>query len=428
MIGNPEKQPGRALRFVLTGTYNSCNKGDAAMELGALQGIAQLYPGSEVTILSPFPDLDLPFYAPVAVERCNRRQLVRGTWGLLRAFIWRALAGERTKADWLLGPEFQRVRDADLVVDLSGDMLTEDYGVHVAYSHYIPLLRARVLGRPYVVCAQSIGPFRYTRWLARYLLNGAATVTTRDAISRDYLQRIGVSSRRVEWTADLAFLMTPAPAERADAILRTEGLVRDGRPILGVSVSRLIESHYRSRNPGARSLDFLAMMKHVIERTARKHSARVVLVPHVTGPTLGKDDRLISAALKELLGQSVTASSLIGDYRPEELKAIIGRCSVFLGARMHANIAALSSCVPTVALSYSHKTPGIMSSCGVGEFVAPIETASEDSLGSLVSRAFADRRRDLRRPARAVEVRTCAGAAEHRGVCRARLERERFNQ
>jgi len=391
MIEHPATQPGRALRFVLTGTYNSCNKGDAAMELGALQGIAQLYPGSEVTILSPFPDLDLPFYAPVAVERCNRRQLVRGTWGLLGALIWKALGGDRAHADWLLGQEFRRVRDADLVVDLSGDMLTEDYGVHVAYSHYIPLLRARILGRPYVVCAQSIGPFRYTRWLARYLLNGAATVTTRDAISRDYLQRIGVSSRRVEWTADLAFLMSPAPPERADAILRAEGVVQDGRPLLGVSVSRLIETHYSSRNPGARGLDFLAMMKSVIERTAYEHDARVVLVPHVTGPTLSKDDRIISVALKELLGQSVTASSLNGDYRPEELKAIIGRCSVFLGARMHANIAALSSCVPTVAMSYSHKTPGIMSSCGLGEFVAPIESVCGDSLGNLVARAFEKR-------------------------------------
>jgi len=391
MIGPRATQPSRALRFVLTGTYNSCNKGDAAMELGAAQGIEQIYPGSEVTILSPFPDLDLPFYAPVAVERCNRRQLVRGTLGLLGAFIWRAVGGDRTRADWLLGPEFRRVRDADLVVDLSGDMLTEDYGVHVAYSHYIPLLRARILGRPYAVCAQSIGPFRYTRWLARYLLNCAATVTTRDAISRDYLQRIGVSSGRVEWTADLAFLMSPAPPERADSILQAEGVVLDGRPLLGVSVSRLIESHYRSRNPRARELDFLSMMRSVIEQTAREHDARVVLVPHVTGPTHSKDDRIISAALKELLDHSVTASSLNGDYRPEELKAVIGRCSVFLGARMHANIAALSSCVPTVALSYSHKTPGIMSSCGVGEFVAPIETACENSLGNLVARAFADR-------------------------------------
>ena len=77
------------MRFVLTGTYNSCNKGDAAMELAATQGIVSRYPDSEVTILSPFPELDRPFYAPIPVERCNRRRLIIATVDLIRAMVWR---------------------------------------------------------------------------------------------------------------------------------------------------------------------------------------------------------------------------------------------------------------------------------------------------------------------------------------------------
>jgi colanic acid/amylovoran biosynthesis protein len=116
-----------------------------------------------------------------------------------------------------------------------------------------------------------------------------------------------------------------------------------------------------------------------------------VLVPHVTGPAWHKDDRVISAELLQRLRGTVEAHVLTGDHRPEELKAMIARCTAFLGARMHANIAALSSCVPTVALSYSHKTPGIMASCGMGQFVAPIESVSVATLGDLVARTFTHR-------------------------------------
>ena len=56
---------------------------------------------------------------------------------------------------------------------------------------------------------------------------------------------------------------------------------------------------------------------------------------------------------------------------------MIARCYVFMGARMHANIAALSTAVPVVALEYSHKTPGILrlfeqeeASCDMASFTA----------------------------------------------------------
>jgi colanic acid/amylovoran biosynthesis protein len=379
------------MQFLLTGTYNSGNKGDAAMELAAAQGISSHYPDSEVTILSPFPELDRPFYAPTPVEHCNRRRLIVATVDLIRAMAWRWLSGRGLRTDWLLSPGMRRVRDSDLVIDLSGDMLTEDYGPHVAYSHYIPILRALILGRPYFLCAQSIGPFRLTRPLARLILNRAAAITPRDRITYDYLKKIGVTNDRIVETADLAFLLAPAGESRAAEILTAEDIALDHRPLIGISVSHLIEKHYRMRNPGASGQDFAAFMKVVIERAAATHNAQVLFIAHVTGPSRSKDDRVMARKVREALDPDVSAWIVSGDYRPDELKALIARCSVFCGARMHANIAALSACVPTVAISYSHKTPGIMSACGLGDFVAPVESMSVDSLGALLARAFSQR-------------------------------------
>ncbi|MEX2148946.1 MAG: polysaccharide pyruvyl transferase family protein [Steroidobacteraceae bacterium] len=385
---------GRApgLRIVLTGTYNSANKGDAAMELGALNAIRDSAPDSQVTILSPFPGLDAPFYAPVSVRRCNRRNLVAATLDLVRAAIWRLLFGRSRRPNALLSEPLRLVNDADLVIDLSGDMLTDEYGPHVAYSHYVPLLRALVMGKPYFICAQSLGPFNWTRPLARWLLRRAAEVTVRDSISRRYVAAMGVRRQAPEQTADLAFLLCAAAPGRTLEILRREwGFEPAGKPILGISVSQLIEGKYKAARTDADDDAFVRMMRRVVVRTAREWGARVIFVAHVTGPSRIKDDRVIAARIADGIGAEVETKVLAGDYRPEELKAIIATCRVFCGARMHANISALSSGVPTVAISYSHKTEGIMSDFGMGDFVVSAATITEASLGALLSRAFRER-------------------------------------
>ena len=42
-----------------------------------------------------------------------------------------------------------------------------------------------------------------------------------------------------------------------------------------------------------------------------------------------------------------------------ETKWLIARCAVFVRARTHATIAAISSCVPTLSLAYSRKARGL---------------------------------------------------------------------
>ena len=357
------------------------------MELSAVQAIQNAYPGSQVTILSPFPEMDRPFYAPIPVEYCNRRRLILATLDLARGVLWR-VAGK----EWLLSAGLKRTRDADLVIDLSGDMLTDDYGPHVAYSHYIPLLRAIIVGKPFFICAQSIGPFTLTRLLARFILQRAAAITARDHLSLDYLQAIGLglANDRIEQTADLAFLLAPAEGSRAAAILEQEGIALDGRPLLGISLSQLIEDQFKKHNPAARNQDFIGLLKAALQQVAQTRDIQILLIAHVTGPSDHKNDRLIANRMHDAIGSNITAFVLQGDYRPEELKAIIAKCTVFCGSRMHANMGALSMHVPTVAISYSHKAPGIMQSCGVGEFVDAIASLTAESLALMIEQAFAE--------------------------------------
>ncbi len=350
--------------IVLTGTYSAANKGDAGMQLSFAQALRERWPEAKVVISAPFARADAPLYAGLAtVVQCQRRRLVVAAFQVVRAALWRLLKRAMgVDARWLIPePELQAYRDASLVVDLSGDMLTDDYGPHVALSHYMPLLNALLLGKPLFICAQSVGPFGPTRLLARWIFGRAQAVTLRDPISFAHVESLGLRSRPATATADMAFLLRPASAGRAIEILAAEGIEWDKRPVLCVSVSPILEKRYEAESRDR----FVAMMASVLDAFLRAHEARVLLVPHVTGPKAAGDDRRVASRVAGEM--RARADVILGDYRPDELKAVIGLADMVLGARMHANIAALSQGIPVVALSYSHKTPGIMAMLGQRE-------------------------------------------------------------
>jgi colanic acid/amylovoran biosynthesis protein len=368
-VRRPSSWPARYLEHVMSrtqytvlqvGTYSSRNKGDAAMEVSTARALQGGSGGVRVVISSPFPELDASSYPDYRVTRSSRRRLIWGTLLLGRAFAWQRLKRHTglDAAFLVRNDELRGYLDADLVVDLSGDMLTEDYGIHVAYSHYLPILTGMALGKPVAICAQSIGPFKWTRALSRRILNKVQLVTARDPITYDYLQSIGVDNPELRLTADMAFLLEPASNARVDAILRDEGVELTTRATIGVSLSGLIKSKFERYNPAARSAPFVRFFARLLDTVATTLDCNILFVSHVTGPAASKDDRIISKEVQAAMLQP--AHVLSGDYQPQELKGIIARTQLFFGARMHANIAALSSAVPTVAISYSHKTQGIM--------------------------------------------------------------------
>lgn len=383
-------------KVLLTGTYNSRNKGDAAMQLSMASALSQRFGRAvETTVLSPFPDIDREFYAPLPVELDERRRIVRATLDLLG------------------GHAVQRFAEADLVIDLSGDMLTEDYGPHVAWSHFLPLLRARRAGVPYILCAQSIGPFSLTRPVARSVIGHAAQVTVRDPLSLDYVKGMGFAAPRLRQTADMAFLLPTGDAESAASAIMQAGL-DPAQPILAVSASRLVARRFDKRHgQGA----FVQLIAAEAVRLSRAHGLQVLFVAHVTGPGAAKDDRVIAREILSAMGEGPFAL-FDRDARPEELKGVIARCAAIIGCRMHANIGALSNCVPTLAIAYSHKTPGIMQACGVADMVLDVDTMTAADLAAMADRLIGNRAQLSARLAAPVAAQKASAATNFDDVAR----------
>lgn len=219
------------LKVLQTGTYSSWNKGDAAMQLSLRQLVLSRWPDSSVTVSAPFPDHDASLYGADALVASGRRSPGRILAQVGRVVAWRLMRHSRPRAAAAIlaaDEELNAMIDADVVVDLSGDMLTDDYGPHVALSHYHPLLLSHALGRPVFVCAQSVGPFRQTGRLARWLLERCAAITVRDALSLDNLDEIGLQGpqstrRRLVTTEGMStpdtfqVIVSPRPTRRLSA-------------------------------------------------------------------------------------------------------------------------------------------------------------------------------------------------------------------
>lgn len=98
--------------------------------------------------------------------------------------------------------------------------------------------------------------------------------------------------------------------------------------------------------------NYLELMKYIINES----NATIALIPHVVWEN--NDDRKVLRKLYEDLGENERIV-LVEDHTAPELKYIISRCRLFIGARTHATIAAYSSLVPTLVVGYSVKARGI---------------------------------------------------------------------
>ena len=371
----------RVVRVLLTGTYCSKNKGDATMQQVFESVLKTELPGAQVSIASPFPDLDAVHYKSMPVLRSRRRNLPLATihWLVLEIMRLFRLRPQRYFPD----AEVDAMIHADVVVDLSGDMLTEDYGVLVGFSHFLPLLQALALGRPLVICAQSIGPFHKLTPLAKWILSRSRLITIREKFSAGLISKLRGQAIRPIKTADLAFMLQSASEARTNAILVDEGIESANKLRLGVSVSALLANR-TNRHLGAARQDKLVVFARALDRLIESTGTQVLLVSHVFGPKPSGDDRQVAVRLGERMRNPVQL--IRGEYRPEELKGIIASCDVFVGCRMHANIAALDSCVPVLGIGYSHKTRGIMADLDLEEWVLPVEGLDVETLEAAIIR------------------------------------------
>ena len=376
-------------KILIIGATFSKNRGSAAMLISAIKTLRQFIHDSEFTVLSPFPELDS--------RNCNMEnvRVISYKGGVLKLFsrfflamIWKMLHIPLLINEKLL----QEYANSDIIIDLSGDTFSDDYGSGASISHCFNILLCKFLNKPIVIYAQSIGPFKtkLTKSLSTFCLNRVDLLIVRDEITKNYLQEIGIANA-IHFTADSAFLLEAAPYEEIQKILLKEDIDTNNRPIIGISASQHIydlefkKSKQNSENP------YIILMVKIVDYLIEKLNAQIVFVPHVTNDDRPVDDRFVAKRIYEIAKNKDKIRLIDNEYSPGELKRVIRQCDLFIGARMHANIAATSMCVPTLAIAYSHKSYGIMEMLGMQKYVLDFREMTFDEMISRIDDLWVNR-------------------------------------
>ncbi|MEP2473683.1 MAG: polysaccharide pyruvyl transferase family protein [Paracoccaceae bacterium] len=259
------------------------------------------------------------------------------------------------------------VRRCDIVLDIgAGDSFSDIYGAKRFIKYMTAKATVLALGRPLILSPQTIGPFKagWARRVAFVTMRRAAAIFARDEKSIAILRDQGFGGD-VHLASDVALrLPYDAPAARAD----------DGPVRVGINVSGLLmNGGYTGANMFGLKGDYPAMMTRIVTRFAQMEGVVVHLVPHVIADTMPvEDDYRASETLARDVGQGVKMAPKFTS--PSEAKTYIAGMDFFMGARMHACIAAFSSGVPVVPMAYSRKFAGLF---GALEYPHTVDCTSD---------------------------------------------------
>ncbi len=242
------------------------------------------------------------------------------------------------------------VRAQHILLDIgAGDSFTDIYPdrrfAYIVAAKLLPLLA----GIPLILSPQTIGPFRrqpHTA-VAGWICNRAGHVFARDPISVEVAKRIAPKAH-VSQVIDVAF-----------ALPFTRPLRDDSKTVrVGFSISGLmLAGGHVTDNEYGLGFDFGTLTRRLIARFLSMPDTEVHLIAHVFAPAMPRDDD--ARAIDKLHAEFPATIRAPNFASPSEAKSYISGLDFLTGGRMHATIAAFSSGVPVVPISYSNKFEGL---------------------------------------------------------------------
>lgn len=305
-------------------------------------------------------------------------------WIFLLALLQRCIPIEGIRKQIVrFNPCLKALSEADFIGDIhGGDSFSDIYGLRNFVFGCIPDIIALLLGKRLVLLPQTYGPYksRLAQWLARVIISTATLIFSRDQEGLDVVRDItcnALDARRLAFCPDVAFsLAAMRPPEPAI----TPPLNSDH--LIGLNVSGLLyNGGFTRNNMFGLKFDYKDFIHALTERLLQQTDAHLILIPHTFTHDghVESDPEACRAVLASLADVSSDRIHLVAaEYDQSEIKGIIGQCDFFIGSRMHACIAALSQCIPTIGVAYSKKFKGVFDSVGMGHMVIDARTMDMD--------------------------------------------------
>lgn len=271
--------------------------------------------------------------------------------------------------------------ESDLIIDISGDAFGDYYHLLNMLSIGWRQLLILLFKKPLVLFPQSMGPFTNftSKLIAKMVLNYSKIILIREKISLVYIKKFINRSNNIFFCLDAAFYLKIS----TEKTIYDNFFEKDMRdfPIIGIAASQLISSE-----------KYIKIFSNFSNHLINIYNHNIVLIPHVIDTIKNiNDDRIVLKKIYQNIDNKEKCLLIERDLDAPVLKNLIGKCDIFIGSRMHSNIASISSNVPTIAISYSHKYSAIMNLFEQGEYVLNVNNLNFNKLLNSFNKIFDQR-------------------------------------
>lgn len=237
--------------------------------------------------------------------------------------------------------------------DYGGDGFSDIYGTKdflARMNQTFVLWKAKV---PLIMLPQTVGPFTEKKNydLAVKIMRYAKEIYVRDDKFAEEFQKLGL---KYTLTKDISYFMQPEPW---DIEIRPQSV--------GLNVSGLAYSNNFKGLEG--QFDAYPELVERVIKLFRGKGCAVYLIPHSYN-FYQPDDNDDLWACREAYDKLEDKSNVVlvdKDMTAPQVKYVISKMTFFIGARMHANFAAIYTGVPVFGTAYSYKFKGAFDANGL---------------------------------------------------------------
>ncbi len=238
--------------------------------------------------------------------------------------------------------------NADLILFVGGGYLRSQKGIKQTLNLLMLLIQFQIAKKSSakkIIAPISFGPFAY-KWqegLSVKILKGFDLISAREEISYKILKKYKVKNLII--SCDTSFMLKPQKSKNKN--------LKNDKFVLGFTIREWLKDENQKK--------FENEFTESIILFSRKTKSTIQPIIQVDAPKYGDIDLLIAKNITiKLQNQGIIVKPIIKIKNIKHAFDTYNSIDLLLGVRMHSNILASLQGTPFVAVSYEHKTDGII--------------------------------------------------------------------
>lgn len=354
------KKPGGGIVIVGGGMSN---KGAQSMTFTVIDEIRERFPEKEITLLSSvdfgLSEKDKAAYK-VSILPWEPVMKLSALSGIARWLVKNGMGIRRSRYPEYEGTVRETIRNAEMVLDISGYALSSRLGLMPSADFLINIMTARKYSVPYYVLPQSFGPFNYPLlyrlpfdWLMKRCLDYPDLFFTREIEGKKRLDKY--RKREILLNYDIVLRSKPRNHSR----IFNGGGIRSGIYKPPEGTTGIIPNTNLLKRGDEKQLFAVygAMISQLLEA-----GKTVCVLGH------SYEDKTFCQRIKNLFPDNDKVILVTENYNALELEQIISGFEFIIGSRYHGIIHAYRHGVPAIVIGWANKYQELLEAFGQDRF------------------------------------------------------------